>query len=91
MHDRGDRNNSAEDSRPEPPREKIIDVSGPDPVIVERVDDATDFPFAGYAPERVRVFVSGGGKRACAIPVIFILLTFCCACIGLYAIADNIF
>ena len=91
MNDTGDRNSSERESRSDPPREQIIDVSGHDPVIVESVDDEADFPFASYAPERVRVFAASGGSRACVIPILFIVLTLCCACIGFYAVADNIF
>ena len=91
MNDTGDHNSPDSDDRSDSPREQIIDVSGGDPVIVDSAEDAADFPFAGYAPERVRVFVASGGNRACAIPIVFILLTLCCACIGLYAVADNIF
>jgi hypothetical protein len=90
MHDADDRNRSTSDDEEHPPprREVIIDVSEREPVVVER---EPEFPFAGYAPERVRVFVAGGNRRTCAIPIILILLALCCACLGFWVVADNLF
>jgi hypothetical protein len=91
VNERGDRRRSEEDAAQDPPHEQIIDVSGPDPVIIERTEDEPEFPFATYAPQRLRLLVAGGVTRNCTIPILFILLSLCCGCIGLYAIIDNFF
>ncbi len=88
MHDADDHNSPGGDDHPQPRRERIIDVSSDDPIVVE---NEAQFPFSGYAPERLRVFVAGGDRRTCAIPIILILLALCCACVGFWVLADNIF
>jgi len=75
-----------EEEQPQP--ERIIDVSGQDPVVVE--DDA-GYPFFTGGTERVRVFVASGGTRACAIPLALILLLLCCSCIVFWSLTDNLF
>jgi hypothetical protein len=83
--DERDLNGDEEDPRE---RRRVIDVSDREPVVVER---EPEFPFAGYAPERMRVYVAQGGRRACAIPLILILLILCCACISFWILTDNLF
>ena len=68
------------------PRRRVIDVSDSEPVVIEQ-----DFPVAGYAPERVRVYVARGGRASCAVPVVVVLLLICCACLGFWVLADNLF
>ena len=70
------------------PAERIIDVSNREPVLVE--DDERP-PFYASGVERGRIFVAGGGTRACAIPAVLILLLTCCACVGLWVLVDNFF
>lgn len=75
-----------DDDRPQP--ERVIDVSGRDPVIVE---DNTGYPSFAGGTERVRVFVASGGRKTCAIPLALILLLLCCSCIVFWTLTDNLF
>lgn len=68
--------------------ERIIDVSGKEPVIVE---EESGFPYISSGAERIRVYTATGGARTCAIPLIVILLLLCCSCIGIWSLTDNIF
>jgi len=81
--DERDRYEDEDDLRP---RRRVIDVSEGDPVVVEQ-----EFPFAGYAPERVRVYVSRSSRASCAIPLVVVLLVLCCGCVGFWVLADNLF
>lgn len=65
-------------------RETVIDVSSDEPEIVgeER---------AGSGFSNVRVYVAQGGAKTCLIPVGLFLLLLCCACIGFWAVTDNLF
>ncbi|MEZ4522667.1 MAG: hypothetical protein R3A46_13625 [Thermomicrobiales bacterium] len=82
--DRRDHDNGDEERH-----ERIIDVSGTEPMVVE--DEDTGYPYLSQGTERVRVFVAGGGARTCAIPAILILLLICCSCIAFWSLTDNLF
>lgn len=68
--------------------ERVIDVSGHEPVVVE--EDPAYPTFAG-GTERIRVFVASGGRKTCVIPILAILLLLCCSCIVFWSLTDNLF
>lgn len=85
MHEPPDRDrNTTEPSQESPQRETIIDVSSDRPEIV-----GEERPDHGFS--NVRVYVAQGGAKTCLIPVGLLLLLLCCACIGFWAVTDNLF